>query len=89
MILIVTYDLKGPAGTYEQFFETLKAQGRWWHYLRPTWLISTDKAPQAVFDALRPHIQPPDRFFVVQMGPRYQGWLPKEAWEWIHKYEKQ
>jgi len=87
MILIVTYELKGPAGEYSEFYEILKKQGRWWHYMASTWLISTDKKPNEVFQELKPHITQNDRVLIADMGNSYQGWLPESAWDWIHREE--
>jgi hypothetical protein len=86
MILIVTYDLKSPKD-YHDFYEVLKAQadrGRWWHYMASTWLISTSKTPQQILDAIHPQMESQDLVFVCELAPNYQGWLPKEAWEWIN-----
>lgn len=85
MILIVTYDLNGPAGSYDSFYEVLKQQGSWMHYLKSTWLISTNKTPNQVYESLAPYLQPRDRIFVAQMGCDYYGWLPKDAWDWISR----
>ncbi len=85
MILIVTYDLRTPKD-YHDFFEAIKAQGeqgKWWHYMSSTWLLSTSKTPQAVFDAIHPHLDKQDFVFVCEMASNYQGWLPKPAWDWI------
>jgi hypothetical protein len=85
MILIITYDLRTPKD-YHDFYETIKAQGeqgKWWHYMASTWLLSTTKPPQAVVDALRPHMDNQDFLFVCELSPNYQGWLPKPAWDWI------
>jgi len=87
MIHIVAYDLKGPAGSYPEFFETLKAQGAWSHYLRSAWLISTRKPPERVYENLRQHIRPGDRLLVWQLGKERQGWLPRAAWDWIKRHE--
>jgi len=86
MILIITYDLKTPKD-YHDFYEAIKAQGeqgKWWHYMASTWLLSTNKTPQQVADAIRPHLDQQDLFFVCELSPNYQGWLPKPAWDWIH-----
>ena len=82
-ILIVTYNLKGAATAYTQFYETLKQQGAWWHYKPTTWLIHTTRTPQAVSDALRAHMIAGDHVFVGTLQDGYNGWLPKTAWEWI------
>ncbi len=82
-MLIVTYNLKGAATAYTQFYETLKSQGQWWHYLPSTWLIYTNFTPQQVYEAARPHLQTNDHLFVATLQNGYNGWLPKDAWEWI------
>jgi hypothetical protein len=62
MILIITYDLRTPKD-YHDFYEAIKAQGeqgKWWHYMASTWLLSTMKTPQEVFDAVHPHLDKQD-----------------------------
>ena len=84
MILFISYDLKNPNKNYEPFYNTLKEQGVWWHYLKSTWLLDTNKTPDQVYEALRHHIEQADRILVGTMvGPK-QGWLEKEAWDWIN-----
>lgn len=86
MILIVTYDLKGPYN-YIPFYEALKQQGSWWHYLTSTWLISTAKTPEQVFQAISPLMLTTDRMLIFELGKTYNGWLPKDAWEWIQQQQ--
>jgi len=82
-VLVVTYNLKGAANSYAQFYEALKSQGAWWHYLPSTWLIYTGNSPQQVASAARAHLQEGDHLFVGTLQNGYSGWLPKDAWEWI------
>ena len=82
MILVVSYDLKS-ARDYTPFYEALKQQGSWWHYLASTWLISTDSSPAQVVEAVRPFMDSPDFLLVAEMGKLHQGYLPKPAWDWI------
>ena len=82
MILIVTYDLK-VVRDYTPLYEALKLQGHWWHYLASTWLIDTSKTPQQVWEAVQPHLDQRDFILIAEMGQQHQGWLPKDAWEWI------
>jgi len=88
MILVVTYDLSGPAGAYGDFYDALRRQGTWWHYLKSTWLLSSDKSPKEVFDALQPHMRPSDHILIVEMGESYYGSLPKAAWDWIRQHQQ-
>jgi hypothetical protein len=83
MILVVSYDLAQPPDAQRTFIDALKAQGNWWHYLRNTWLIDSEKSPEAVFDDLKPYTIPEDRIFIAVLGPAYSGWLQPDAWSWI------
>lgn len=86
MILIVTYDLKTPRD-YHDFYEALKSQadnGKWWHYMASTWILSTSKTPTAILEAVRKqYLDPQDSIFVCELSPNYEGWLPKPAWDWL------
>ena len=86
-ILLVTLDITRPSVNRQALFDTLKKQGRWWHYMKPTWLIFTNKSPDEVVENLRPHIEKRGRLLVVPFARPYQGYLPKDAWNWIHKCE--
>jgi hypothetical protein len=87
MILFVTYDLKGGRD-YNPFYEALKLQGPWWHYLASTWLISTGKTPQEVVNGIHLYMDPQDSLLVAEMGTHYQGYLPKQAWDWINQQQQ-
>src|ERR1700694_5095908 len=84
-ILLVTFDLTGPSGSHRDLFEILKKQGSWWHYMKFTWLLYTDKTPNDVVEVLKPHMQGRGRLLVAPLATPYQGLLPKEAWAWIRK----
>ena len=89
-ILLITLDLAVTAGAGasapepDKVFETIKSQGQWWHYLKSTWLVYTSKTVQEVAEALRPHVSARGLVLVTELRRPYQGWLPKEAWEWIN-----
>ena len=84
MILIVSYDLK-ETRDYAPFYEMLKKQGTssWWHYLSSTWLLSTTLSVKQVADNLKPYMGASDFLLVGEFGANYNGWLPREAWDWI------
>jgi hypothetical protein len=86
MILIVTYDLS-PTFDHSIFFDALKQQGSWWHYLTSVWLIATTKTPEQVFQAVAPYMVQADRVLIFEVGKSYNGWLPKEAWDWIQQQQ--
>lgn len=87
MIILVTYNLKPGKSNSSLLFDAIKSQGRWWHYLKNTWLLKTNKSPDEVFDALKPYLEDGDRLLVTEMGSNRQGWLPQKAWDWIERHE--
>jgi hypothetical protein len=82
-MLIITYNLKGASTGYTAFYEALKNQGSWWHYLPSTWLIVSGSTPEQVANALKTHLQEGDHLFVGTLQSGYNGWLPKDAWDWL------
>jgi len=83
MMLLVTYDLKMQRD-YTLFYSALQQQGDWWHYLASTWLLNTQRTPTEVSQAVRPLMGDTDFLLIVEITRNYQGWLPKEAWDWIN-----
>lgn len=81
-ILIISYDLKGTQN-YQPLYDAIKLQGQWWHYLTSTWLVYTVKTPEQVYNSICSHILQNDRLFVGTISNGYEGWLAKEAWDWI------
>jgi hypothetical protein len=88
MILLVSYDLKAPGRDYESLYEVLKSASSWWHYLESTWLLYTSESVKNWADRIKGAIDENDNFIVVDITKRErQGWLEKEAWDWISKHE--
>jgi hypothetical protein len=83
-VVLITYDLKTPGRVYTSFYETLKLQGNWCHYLSSTWLIETQKTPNDIYTALAPHITVKDFILIIPVTKPAFGWLPKAAWDWIN-----
>ncbi len=86
MILVVTYDLKQPAASYTELFDTLKSRESWAHYISATWLVATDESPKELSKALTNLIYEGDRMLIFQLTPAYYGWMPRKAWEWIRRH---
>jgi hypothetical protein len=49
-----------------------------------TWLVDTSLDAQGIWDRLAPHVDKSDFVLVIGVTREYQGWLPKDAWEWIN-----
>ena len=88
-ILLITYDLKTTSDR-KSFQEAIKETcPSWWHYLRNTWLVHTDKTPQELYELLLQHIdqEKGGHFLVAEITSNNQGWLPQKAWNWINSKE--
>lgn len=85
--LLITYDLNKPGQDYEGLFEEIKSFGTWWHYLDSTWIVDTNLTVSSAADRIRTKVDSSDHFLVLDItGDASQGWLPKDAWDWINKH---
>lgn len=83
--LLITYDLNAPGQDYKALHEIIKTLGTlWWHHLDSTWLVVTSLTPNQAWDKIAPIADKGDHFLIVNItGDATQGWLPKDAWDWI------
>lgn len=84
MIYSINYDLKRPGQNYVGLHNAIKNLGAPWHYLGSTWLVDTDLNAQGIWERLVPHVDKNDWVLVIGVTRDHQGWLPKEAWNWIN-----
>ncbi|MEQ9690567.1 MAG: hypothetical protein RLO48_12620 [Bauldia litoralis] len=84
MIYAINYDLKRPGQDYDALHEAIKNCGDWWHFLGSTWLVDTALSSQGICNKLEPYVDTNDVFLVIGVTRDYQGWLPREAWDWIN-----
>lgn len=81
----INYDLRAPDRDYEGLYEAIKASAKWWHYLESTWIIATHETAQQVWDRLSSKIDKNDYMLIIEVRNHSQGWLPKDAWDWINE----
>ncbi|MEY4835631.1 MAG: hypothetical protein RI980_1746 [Bacteroidota bacterium] len=88
MILLITYDLKKPGKDYTALYNVIKTAPKWWHYLESTWIIQTPESVDTWNSRLTKVLDQNDHILIVDITKRpRQGWLPKEAWDWIRTNE--
>jgi hypothetical protein len=88
MILLITYDLKKPGKDYTALYNVIKTAPKWWHYLESTWIIQTPESVDTWNSRLTKVLDQNDHLLIVDITKRpRQGWLPKEAWDWIRTNE--
>jgi hypothetical protein len=85
MVYVVSYDLRKPGKDYTGLTEQLRYSPRWWHYLASTWLIATEESASQLYNRLAAHLDKNDSILIIEAGNHAQGWLPKDAWEWIYR----
>lgn len=85
-VYVIAYDLKVPGRDYTGLYNALKASPKWWHHLESCWLIFTSETPTAIWTRLAPTITKDDRLLIIEVRDNCQGWLPKDAWDWIHTH---
>lgn len=81
---LVSYDLKSPVESYEPFFNELKQSVNWWHQLNATWTVVRYESLVELAPKLRGLILTNDRILVMPAKGPAEGWLPKDAWDWIN-----
>ena len=91
MIYLISYDLiKSAERDYTPVYEAIKSIGPWWHYLESSWIVNTENDVNYVVDTIHAVMRQGDRLLVVQVDNQSRnGWLPKDAWDWIRTHELQ
>ena len=82
---LISYDLH-KGNDYSNLYEIIKSADGWWHYLESFWIISSSEGIEYWCERLKNEINSGDRFIVIEIEEgKTNGWLPKDAWEWIKK----
>lgn len=86
MVLLVSYDLNNHERptSYEavrSVIERYATSARKPFYSQ--WLVETGDGPELWSDRIRAVADPDDSWFVVRVLRPYQGWLPRETWDWL------
>lgn len=86
-LLLVTFSLRNSQKDYSQFFVALRGNAlQWWHFIEQTCIVTTLHDVNAYTKLLIPHIEKTDSLLVTKIVPHeFQGWLPKDAWDWLNK----
>ena len=80
---LVSYDLRNSPGSYEPLFNELQRSVSWWHYLDATWIVVRYEPLAELAPKLRGLIFTNDRILIMPAKGPADGWLPKDAWDWI------
>jgi hypothetical protein len=86
MVLLIIYDLNNherPSGyqAVRAVIERYAASVR--KPLYSQWFVETADDPQTWSERIQAVADPDDSWFVVRVQRPYQGWLPREIWNWL------
>ena len=74
---------------YKKFHEFIKESphiSNWWRYIQSCYILVSELPATKLSREIR-EVMPKHRFLLSQIHlNNSNGWLPKEAWDWIHKY---
>jgi len=60
----------------------------WWHYIDTTYLIASSLDVNQLYNGIFPGV-PLRYLLIIEVDPdNAQGWLPKDAWAWLQKYQR-
>ena len=88
MVHVVTYDLKQPNDTsenYELIIGRIKTEyPTWCHIEESVWVVDTESDAGAVRDALKQYLHDKDVLFVARLTGNWASWnLSKEIVDWL------
>lgn len=83
IIYAINYDLKQPGQDYSGLHEAIKGCGAWWHFLDSAWLVDTSLDAEGIWKRIEKYVDGNDFILIIGVTKDYQGWLPKDAWQWI------
>ena len=84
-VLLITYTLRNQSKDYSGLFNAIKTHtGWWWHYFETVWIVQSNSTADQLAKQLYSYIENGDHLLVVRLHKDYQGWLPKDAWDWLN-----
>ena len=88
---ILTFDRDDDLD-YLDFHEILTEQPEiisWFHYLKSSYILISDEMNAKALSLMVGDIVPGKRFLIVEVKLRNRnGWLPRDAWDWLRKHTR-
>jgi len=88
LVHLITYDLKSPNDTpedYQRVIDGLKsAYGTWCHLEKSVWLVSTDQSSSEVRDVIKKFMNSSDVLFVAKLSGNWGSYnLTSKRTDWL------
>ena len=89
-MFLISYDLKSAEADYEAMYTAIQALGASIRVLESTWIVDAQQGVREneISERLRGVIHAGDRFIVVHIDNRRQGWLPRNMWTWMQEHDE-
>lgn len=81
---LITFNRESK-GNYKLLEEEIKNTFKWWTYLENTWIIITNETANEIWERLEKYFPKEGNILIIEVVSNCQGWLPKDAWEWIEE----
>ena len=90
VVYLITYTLR-PKRDITALIMELQRSAYWAHYLDDTWLIASYEPVDQVSRRLLPYFLQTDSVIILEVtkDATAQGWLPKEAWDWLNDRKRE
>ena len=86
MLYVIIAELNDPQKDYTGFHDEIHSFGPWAHYTSTIWAVDTTLDAKTMSDRLRVHTSDKDFHLILPFGYPYQGWLPKDFWDWLNQH---
>ncbi len=91
-VYLITYNPTEPfnKALFHNYIQSLYANkyiSDWWHYMDETYMVVSSLDVNKLYSAIFPGV--PQRYLLIieVNANNAQGWLPKDAWTWLQKYQ--
>lgn len=86
MVIMISYDLNNheKPSAYQDVADMIKRYAKDQRKpLRSQWFVYTDDSVETWNSRMETVTDKNDSWFIVQIKPPYNGWLPKDFWDWL------
>ena len=83
---LVAFTLNRPNADPAQVLQGIKSIAKgWMQYIPNVILIRSEESADAIAKRIYKLITNEDYLVVIKVTQEYQGWMPKDAWNWLNK----
>jgi hypothetical protein len=83
---VICFALHGPQTAYADFLQEMQEFDAWLHYVDNAWIVLSRRPLVSISSSLRSKIRTGDWLMVMPAKGPVDGWLPRDAWDWINRH---